>query len=996
MGPPASQTAAFVGRERELGELRTAFDDAVNGNGRLIMVVGEPGIGKTALCKELARYVEEQGGTTLIGHCYEEGSLSLPYLPFVQAMRSYVVSRSEDDLREDLGDAASHVARIMPEIQDKLGVEPVAPIDPEDDRYRLLNGVTTFVTNASKSRPLSIVLEDLHDADSGTLEMLTYLSGFLSDTNAMVVGTYRDVEVDRAHPLSSALVELRRASPFARVPLRGLGLEDVRRMMTDVSGDSITEHLAVTVHDQTEGNPLFVQEVARHLREEQVLATGDSEVELRVPESVRDVIGKRLSRLSKECNQMLAVASVIGREFDLDILLEVSSLSEDDLYTQLEEAQGASVVEESPGLRGGLSYRFSHAMIRETLYEEIFAPLRIRLHQRVGRAVEGAYAGQLEQHAAELAEHFANSSGEEDLTRALEYSEIAARHAQSVYSYGEAAWLLEQALKVQQLLDLNDTARRCDLLIALGEVLMPAGESLRVYEDVAPEAFALAESLGDNDRVSRICQLAVVAAQRYSFGLLAQEPEFLTWTERFDRSAAPGTRQRVLADLAMSIVRRMTHEDYGGTWTLRKRALELSKRLQDPELFTETASLIIVVPWAPQHQEERLALAREIADRYRDSGRGNPTNLTGFPLLHLLAWAYLEMGERDRAEELWGELKERATRTQDANLLIVALHTEVMVATLDGRLEDAVAAAKRLGDRGEELGIPVVGRWAEEGGSFYPSLYLGRTEHLLAHYPQRSRIKALILAHAGRAGEALELSRRYMQEGRKLPDGEADEIPSPWLLFALNIAVLVGDRETAEVLYPRITPLGDIALLGWLPMEGFNCISRILGGAAALLGDPQSARMHYDKALEMMGKIRFRPEIALIRLEMVELLLDNYPDPSTGSGQASPEGLEHLDFAITELRDMKMQPALDRAVALQAGLEAKAVDTAAYPDGLTQREVEVLRHIIAGATNQDIADALFITTNTVANHVKNILSKSNTENRTGAAAYGIRQGLAED
>ena len=208
----------FIGRERELGELRAAFDDAVNGNGRLVMVVGEPGIGKTALCKELARYVEEQGGTTLIGHCYEEGSLSLPYLPFVQAMRSYVISRSEDDLRADLGDSAPHVARIMPEIQDMLGVEPVAPTDPEEDRYRLLNGVTTFLTNASKSRPLSIVLEDLHDADSGTLEMLTYLSGFLSDTNALVVGTYRDVEVDRTHPLSSTLVELRRASAFSRVP----------------------------------------------------------------------------------------------------------------------------------------------------------------------------------------------------------------------------------------------------------------------------------------------------------------------------------------------------------------------------------------------------------------------------------------------------------------------------------------------------------------------------------------------------------------------------------------------------------------------------------------------------------------------------------------------------------------------------------------------------------------------------------------------------------
>ena len=353
------------------------------------------------------------------------------------------------------------------------------------------------------------------------------------------------------------------------------------------------------------------------------------------------------------------------------------------------------------------------------------------------------------------------------------------------------------------------------------------------------------------------------------------------------------------------------------------------------------------------------------------------------------------MGERARAEELWGELKERATRTQDANLLMIALQTEGMVATLDGRLEDAVAVAERLVTMGEELGIPLVGEGSERVGSFYPSLYLGgRTEHLLAHYPQRSRIEALILAHSGRAGEALELSRRYMKEGTY--GEEADETNVGSLLYMLNTAVLVGDRETAEILYSRITPLGDIALLGHNPLEGFSCISRLLGGAAALLGDPQSARIHYDKALEMMGKIRFRPEVALAHLELAELMLDRYPDPSTGSGQASAEGLEHLNFAITELRDMKMQPALERALALQEGLEAKPVEKAAYPDGLSQREVEVLRHIIAGATNQDIAGALFITTNTVAKHVRSILTKSNTENRTGAAAYGIRQGLAED
>ena len=248
-------------------------------------------------------------------------------------------------------------------------------------------------------------------------------------------------------------------------------------------------------------------------------------------------------------------------------------------------------------------------------------------------------------------------------------------------------------------------------------------------------------------------------------------------------------------------------------------------------------------------------------------------------------------------------------------MLIIALKTEVMVATLDGRLEDAVAAAERLVIIGGELGIPMVGRLAEEGGNFYPSLYLGgRTEHLLEGQPGLGpHSKALILAYAGRAGEALELSRRNMKERA---DGEdTDETPSAWLLYWLNTAVLVGDRETAEVLYPMLTPLSDIALLGWVPMMHFSCISRLLGGAAALLGDPQSARMHYDKALELMGKIRFRPEVALAHLELAELLLDHYPDERT-------EAPEQLDFAITELRDMKMQPALERALSRRETLKA--------------------------------------------------------------------------
>ena len=784
-GPDPTYGRTFVGREAELRQLHKAFDTAMSGEGSLFMVVGEPGIGKTTICDQLATYAKLRGGTTLVGHCYEEGSLSLPYLAFVEAMRSYVLDRDADGLRSDLGSGASEVARIVSEVRDRLDVEPSDPGDPEQDRYRLMQSVTSFLTNAATVQPLVIVLEDLHDADNGTLDMLTYVSRNLSGARLMIVGTYRDVEVDRSHPLSSALAELRRVANFDRIGLRGLTADEVQRMMTAISGHDVPSGTSEAVYRQTEGNPLFVQEVLRYLVEEGVLVREDGRParqtppEMRIPEGLVDVIGKRLSRLSSEANSVLSTAAVIGREFRFDVLEKVAGLSEDDLFAALEEAQGAAVVEEQTSAGAGVSFRFAHAFFRQTLYDETFTPRRIRLHQQVGQALESVHSARLEEHAAELTEHFAQSTERDDLQKALSYGEMASDRAMSVYAYGEAARLLEQALEVQEVLDPGDKAKRCDLLLALGEVLMPAGESLRAYEDVAPEAFGLAESLDDNDRVSRICELAVEAAQRASGGSLAHEPEFPIWAERADRSAAPGTRNRVLADLAMSIVLGMSGDD-SGMWTLRQRALKLARQLSDREVFLQAAGFIIRAPLAPQHQEERLALAREVGDRYRDS-LWTPLSIMGPPLPHWLAWAYLEMGERDRAEELWGEVKERATRTEDANLLMYALQTEVMVATLDGCLEDAVATAERLGDRGEELGIPVVGGFAEAGGSFYPSLYLGgRTEHLLASYEEWAQ--ALILAHAGRAGEALELSRRNMKERA---DGE-DTDETPQSIFALR------------------------------------------------------------------------------------------------------------------------------------------------------------------------------------------------------------------
>ncbi|MDZ4278138.1 MAG: protein kinase, partial [Dehalococcoidia bacterium] len=370
----------FVGRERELDALKSAFDGALSGEGQLAMVVGEPGIGKTTVCEQLATYAALRGGRALVGHSYEEGSLTLPYLPFVEVMRSYVLNRDVEALRDELGSGAAEVARIVSEIRDCIDIEPVPARDPEEERYRLLHAVTTFLHNAASVQPLCIILEDLHDADHATLDLLTHLARNLAGARLLIVGTYRDVEVDRAHPLSPALVELRRSAGFQRIPLRGLTADEVQRMLSGIVQQDVAWELSEAVYRQTEGHPLFVQEVVRYASEGGFIVrsggqwqqTSQEPLTAFMPEGLRDVIGKRLSRLSDECDALLSVAAVIGREFPLQTLRAVGGMEEEQLVGGLEEAMRLGILEERSQV-GDVRYRFAHAFFRQTLYEEMIA-----------------------------------------------------------------------------------------------------------------------------------------------------------------------------------------------------------------------------------------------------------------------------------------------------------------------------------------------------------------------------------------------------------------------------------------------------------------------------------------------------------------------------------------------------------------------------------------------------------------------------------------------
>jgi len=898
----------FVGREPEQKQLQAAFDGAMSGQGALMMVVGEPGIGKTALCEQLATYVTLRGGKTLVGHCYEEGSLSLPYLAFVEAMRSYVLSRETRDLRRELGTGAADVARIVSEVREKLKVEPRPPGDPEEERYRLMQAVTSFLTSAATVQPLLIILEDLHDSDKGTLEMLTHVSRNLSGARLLIVGTYRDVEVDRSHPLSAALAELRRVATFDRVLLRGLNADEVRRMLESITRQEVPWGLAEAVHRQTEGNPLFVQEVVRYLVEEGLISREEGQwrvttLEMSIPEGLRDVVGKRLSFLSTECNQLLSIAAVIGREFRLDVLQRVAEVPEDKLLSALEEAKNAAVLEERSAVGVGATFRFTHAFFRQILYEEIFTPRRIRIHQQVGRALEQVYARRREEHAAELAEHFAQSTEHEDLVKALEYSEMAARRALAVYAYGENVRLLEQALKVQEVLDPEDKTQRCDLLRALGNALVLADEPRRALDAEIPRAFSLAEEIGDNRRAFRVCQLARAAMLSWAYAL--DTPEGAEWAARADRYAEPDTAARAWADMFLGHVKCVTGNWEGGV-PLLTRALELARRLGDISTFVQVASIWVSWAQAPQHDEERLHLAEEMEEIIKQS-RAELSVRDQMGTFYRLGDIFLQWGQRQRGEKYWGEFRETVERSRIGAWLLISMGYDIEWASLNGHLEEAIEMAAHRLSWAEELGIFEHARSTTDVGA-QASLYLGKAdEHLqfmeTNQFTVRPVDKARYSAYLGRDAEVKEMLDEFVVK-RPGAGSATDETPRDESIIYLEAAVLVGHREAAELLLRRYT--GNFAPVSF-GTKVMTCNARHLGAAAALLGKPEEARKYYTDALEVATDMEFRTELALTRLQLAELLLGHYPDEKK-------EALEHLEFAINEFREMKMQPSLERAL----------------------------------------------------------------------------------
>ena len=353
----SARAGACVGRDRELDAVVTVWKEAVAGQRRLVLLVGEPGIGKTRLSAELAARVTDHGGVALYGWCDED--LGSPYEPWVQALGGYVRSCSDADLTAVAGEALSELARLLPEVAGRIpDAAPSVTVDVEAERARLFDALDIFMEHISTATPLLIVLDDLQWADQPTLALLRRLLRSDRPGALLLLATYRDTDVDRRHPLSNLLADLRREPRVTRVDLGGLDRMGLGAMLADRAGHEAPADFVRVLHDQTEGNPFFAEEVVTHLAETGVIYQRDGvwtsdlvPADIGLPEGVRDVVGRRLSGLSDTANDLLTVAAVIGREFDATTVIAASDIDRDLALDSLELALSTGLVTEVPRTR---------------------------------------------------------------------------------------------------------------------------------------------------------------------------------------------------------------------------------------------------------------------------------------------------------------------------------------------------------------------------------------------------------------------------------------------------------------------------------------------------------------------------------------------------------------------------------------------------------------------------------------------------------------------
>ena len=991
-------TTPFVGRAGELASLTADLDAAVGGRGGVVLVAGEPGIGKTRLAEELAARAMARGAVVLWGRCWE-GAGAPAFWPWVQVIRGYVQVQAEDpaSLRHDLGAGAADIAQLVPAVHDRIPDIPAPPpLEPEEARFRLFDSLASFLRTAAARRPLLLVLDDLHWADIPSLALLRFMSRELDGVEGsgpLVVGSYRHTEVDQGHPLLAAVADLTRGQ-HRWLRLGGLGQREVAGFMALVAGAEPPAELAAEVYRQTDGNPFFVTEVVRLLASQgswdqlDRAVRGSTVLGSGLPEGVRAVVAERLSRLSSDCRRILEIASVVGREFELRVLQPVSGLDAGQLLMLLEEAEAARLVGVVP--RELSRWRFAHALVREVLYEGLLAARRVRLHGLVAEALEAVYAAEPGPHVAELAHHLVEAApaSEKTAARAVHVAILAGRSSLQMLAWEDAAELFERALAALGLAERPSPQQRCELLLAVGEARMAASD-VPAARTAYLQAGELARRIGSPEALARAglglgLEITSGIVDPVQVGLLEEALVAL------DEADSP-LRARVLAGLARALVSTPQVER---RLELSEDAVRMARRLGDPATLAAALFGRHLAIWGSERAEvtgERLAIATEavgLAEQIGDHamvlrGRG----LRRIDLLELgdVAGYDADLAAAERAAE---ELRQLRYRWQ----LPLAHATRALLAGRFAQAEELIEQGLAAGQRAGDQAV----------GNYYTGVLatlrfmqgrLGELAELAGD--AATRFPAMVVFRAAQAAMLAEIGRadEAQAEVEWLAARDLAAVPRDpaWSYCLASLALAcyhLGEAGIAGTLHPLLEPYADRNIV--TGRVGAICLgpaAYFLGLLDLTRGLPEPALHRFQQAAAQAGRMQARPMVAMSREGQARALLAL--DRPGGRQQAAVL----LDEVTAIARALGIRGLGERAATLRTA--ATAVPRApAWPAGLTAREVEVLRLIAAGHSNRAIAQALFISPNTVLHHVSSVFAKLGVANRAEAAASAIRLGLA--
>jgi len=870
----------FVGRDKELHQLRVALHDAVSGKGRLLLVVGEAGTGKTRLTEQLETYAKIRGAQVLVGRCYEGPGMPA-YWPWVQIVRAYMQGKRASRLDSVMGPAAADIAQVVPEVRERLPDLPLPPaLEPSQARFRLFDSMTLYLKNAAKLRPLVLILDDLHWGDAPSLMLLQFLAREMRDARLLVVGTYRDTELGRHHQLAQALPEIVRYSLTSRLNLGGLSDIQVARFIELTAGVSPSRTLVDAVYLGTEGNPFFVNEVVKLLVEEGRFQqrSEESPVKIPLPQGVREVVGRRLDHLSEGCNRVLTMASVIGREFHFRMLELLCDISPDELLERLDEAGAAKVISEAaePG-----QYAFVHTLIRETLYDELSAARRARLHRRIGEALETLYHKNPEPHLVELAYHFAQAAAIGDLDKAINYSERAAEQATALLAYEESVGHYEVALNLLSIKEAPSEQHRCDLLLGLAEALTKSNNIAKGWK-IFQEAANIARKLPAPQRFARAALGSGAWAAGVRYGAV-DKMQIALLEEALEITSGPQSalRAKLLAQLSLACY----HVPGERRLELSQGALDMGRRVDDPDaqlaaLFSRSIALE-----GYERAGERLEVATEIISIAERLGKKEMILRGHFRRLREL----LELGDLARVDEEIEIYSLLADELRQPIYLWLKPFFKSSRALLEGRFQDC----ESLLEESLEIGQ----RAQDQNATLFFATTMTTLRRLQGRFSELvHKVKGFVETYPSIVGWRATLAQIYAElderenaraEFESLAVHDFADLPrdGAWVVsmcLLAQVCAYLNDSHRARTLYKILLPFDGRNIVIGSAAAFYGPVSRHLGLLAVTMSRRGEAKGHFEACLALCSRMGARPFEVYAQQEYGTMLMANGGDDDLG------------------------------------------------------------------------------------------------------------------